>query len=153
MTKMYKLAQNFGESIMCVLLVCSERPAGRAHICVSINLGGMKPVILWNCYTSLSQLYIPKLKSFSWTIFFSFFVKHTGCNRRKGPDFGGEFLRSNYTDITQNTYIQSWTVTEILAREKSGLLWCLRTVLFSMTSFSPLLELHSYVRADVAPAA
>ena len=23
----------------------------------------------------------------------------------------------NYTDITQNTYIQSWTVTEIIARE------------------------------------
>jgi hypothetical protein len=22
-----------------------------------------------------------------------------------------------YTDITQNTYIQSWTVTEIMARE------------------------------------
>jgi len=23
----------------------------------------------------------------------------------------------NYTNITQNTYIQSWTVTEIMARE------------------------------------
>jgi hypothetical protein len=23
----------------------------------------------------------------------------------------------NYTDITQNTYIQTWTVTEIIARE------------------------------------
>jgi hypothetical protein len=23
----------------------------------------------------------------------------------------------NYTDITQNIYIQSWTVTEIMARE------------------------------------
>jgi len=23
----------------------------------------------------------------------------------------------NYTDITQNTYIQSWTVTEIMAEE------------------------------------
>ena len=77
---------------------------------------------------------------------------YTGYNRRNGPDFGRVFLRSNYTDITQNTYIQSWTVTEILAREKSGLLWCLRTVLVSVTSFSPLLELHSYVRADVAPA-
>ena len=43
-------------------------------------------------------------------------------------------------------------VTEILAREKSGLLWCLRTVLVSVTSFSPLLELHTYVRANVAPA-
>jgi len=27
------------------------------------------------------------------------------------------FLMLNYTDITQNTYIQSWTVTEIMVRE------------------------------------
>ena len=42
---------------------------------------------------------------------------YTGCNRRNGPDLGRVFLRSNYTDITENTYIQSLTVTEILARE------------------------------------
>ena len=53
---------------------------------------------------------------------------YTGCPRRKGPNFGRVFLRSNYTDITQNTYIQSSMVTEILAREKCGLLWCLRNV-------------------------
>jgi hypothetical protein len=61
---------------------------------------------------------------------------YTGCNRRNRPNFGRLFLRSNYTEITQKTYIQSWTVTEILAREKSGLLCCLRTVL-SVTSYSP----------------
>ena len=43
---------------------------------------------------------------------------YTGCHRRKGPNFGRVFLMLNYTDITQNTYIQSWTVTEIMAREK-----------------------------------
>ena len=53
---------------------------------------------------------------------------HTGCNRRNGPDFGRVFLRSNYTDITQNTYIQSWTVTEIMAIEMCGFLGCRRTV-------------------------
>ena len=42
---------------------------------------------------------------------------YTGCNRRNVRDFGRLFLRSNYTDITQNTYIQSSMVTEILARE------------------------------------
>ena len=42
---------------------------------------------------------------------------YTGCNRRNGPDFGRVFLRSNYTYITQNTYIQSSMVTEILDRE------------------------------------
>ena len=43
---------------------------------------------------------------------------NTGCPRRKGPNFGRVFLRSNYTDITQNTYIQSSMVTEILNIEK-----------------------------------
>jgi len=38
------------------------------------------------------------------------------------PDFGKVFLMLKYTDITQNTYVQSWTFTEIMAREKCGLL-------------------------------
>ena len=42
---------------------------------------------------------------------------HTGCPRRNVPDFGRVFLMLKYTDITQNTYVQSWTVTEIMARE------------------------------------
>jgi hypothetical protein len=33
-----------------------------------------------------------------------------------------------YADITQNTYVQSWTVTEIMAREKCGILAGPRTV-------------------------
>ena len=33
--------------------------------------------------------------------------EYTGRNRRNVRDFGKVFLRSNYTDITQNTYIQS----------------------------------------------
>ena len=32
---------------------------------------------------------------------------YTGCNRRNVRDFGRVFLMLNYTDITQNTYIQS----------------------------------------------
>ena len=54
---------------------------------------------------------------------------YTGCPRRNVPDFGRVFLMLKYTDITQNTYIQSSMVTEILAREKCGCLLCLRTVL------------------------
>ena len=53
---------------------------------------------------------------------------YTGCPRRNVPNFGRVFLMLNYTDITQNTYIQSWTVTEIMAIEKYGLLGCPRTV-------------------------
>ena len=33
------------------------------------------------------------------------------------PDFGRVFLMLKYTDITQNTYVQNWTVTEIMARD------------------------------------
>jgi len=43
--------------------------------------------------------------------------KYTECHRRNGPNFGRVFLMLKYTDITQNTYIQSWTLTEIMARE------------------------------------
>jgi hypothetical protein len=39
----------------------------------------------------------------------------------------------NYTDITQNTYIQSLTATEITAIEKWGLLWCPRTISCQLT--------------------
>ena len=45
------------------------------------------------------------------------YMQYTGCHRRKGPNFGRVFLMLNYTDITQSTYIQSWTVMEIMARE------------------------------------
>jgi hypothetical protein len=38
------------------------------------------------------------------------------------PNFGKVFLMLKYADITQNTYIQSRTVTEIMSREKWGLL-------------------------------
>ena len=32
---------------------------------------------------------------------------YTGCPRRNGQNFGRVFLMLNYTDITQNPYIQS----------------------------------------------
>ena len=54
--------------------------------------------------------------------------KYTGCNRRNGPDFGRVFLMLYYTDITQNTYVQSRTVTEIIGREKCGLHRSRRTI-------------------------
>ena len=45
---------------------------------------------------------------------------YTGCPRRNVLDFGRMFLRLNYTDITQNTYIKSGTFIEIMAREFSN---------------------------------
>ena len=59
---------------------------------------------------------------------------YTGCHRRNGPNFGRGFLMLNYTDITQNTYIQSWTVTEIMAREKCGHLAFPRTLRLQLCS-------------------
>jgi len=59
---------------------------------------------------------------------FEILLEYTGCPRRYGQNFGRVFLMLNYTDITQNTYIQSWTVPEIMAIEKCGLLGCPRTV-------------------------
>ena len=53
---------------------------------------------------------------------------YTECPCRNVPDFGRVFLMLTYTDITQNTYVQSGTVTEIMAREKCGLLAGPRTV-------------------------
>jgi hypothetical protein len=43
---------------------------------------------------------------------------YTRCRRRNVQDLRRVFLMLKYTDINQNTYIQSWTVTEIMAREK-----------------------------------
>jgi hypothetical protein len=61
--------------------------------------------------------------------------------RGPGPHYRGFTLTLRHTalgrtpldDITQNTYIQSWTVTEITAIEKWGLLWCPRTVSCQLT--------------------
>jgi hypothetical protein len=50
-----------------------------------------------------------------------------------------------YTNIIQNTYVQSWTVTEIMAREKCGLLAGPRTVPVSWQSYQcPSLSVVSY---------
>ena len=60
---------------------------------------------------------------------------YTGCPRRNVPDFRRMFLMLKYTDITQNTYIQSWTVMEIMAREKFGLLAVPCTVPVQLTRY------------------
>ena len=65
---------------------------------------------------------------------------YTGCPRRNVPDFERVFLMLKYTDITQNTYVRSWTVMEIMAREKCGLLAGPRTVPVSWQSY-PYLSL------------
>ena len=60
---------------------------------------------------------------------------YTGCPRRNVPDFGRVFLMLKYIDVTPNTYIQSWTVTEIMPREKCGLLAVSRTAPVQLTRY------------------
>ena len=67
-------------------------------------------------------------------------VCYTGCPRRNVKYFGRVFHMLNYTDITQNIYVQSWTVTEIMAREKCGHLAFPRTVRLQMCSALTLTE-------------
>ena len=65
---------------------------------------------------------------------------HTGCPRRNGQNLGRVFVMLKYTDIAQNTYVQSWTVTEIKAREKCGHLAFSRTVRLQLCSALTLTE-------------
>ena len=46
-----------------------------------------------------------------------YMIMYTGCPRRNVPDFERVFLMLKYTLITQNTSIQSWTFTQIMARK------------------------------------
>jgi len=62
-----------------------------------------------HCISQIIKLYSRRLKVST--------QLYTGCPKRNVPDFRRVFLMLKYTDITQNTYIQSWTVTEIMARE------------------------------------
>ena len=60
---------------------------------------------------------------------------YTGCPRRNVRDFGRVSLMLNYTDITLNTYIQSWTVWEIMAIENCGLPRGPRTIAVSWDAY------------------
>ena len=56
-------------------------------------------------------------RSIQWYLTTVINSQYTGCPRRNVPDFGRVFLMLKYTDMTQNTYVQSSTVTEIMASE------------------------------------
>jgi len=62
-----------------------------------------------------------------WSYYIYIYI-YTVCPGGNVPDFGRMFLKLKYTDINQNTYIRSWTVTEIKAIETCGLLAVPRTV-------------------------
>jgi hypothetical protein len=64
----------------------------------------------------------------------SVIILNTGCNRRNGLNFGSVYLVLNYIEKPQNTYIQSWTVWEIMAIENCGFPSCPRTIALSWSA-------------------
>jgi hypothetical protein len=50
-------------------------------------------------------LHVSRIRDKSLTL--RLIMSYTGCPRRKGQNFGRVFLMLKYTDITQNTYVQS----------------------------------------------
>jgi len=101
------------------LATCYNPPSyliGR-HVFFSRNLSGLSD----GAVISLTLVTID-------VVCFNSLCWHTGCPRRNVRDFGRVFLMLNYTDITQNTYVHSRTVTEIMAREKCGRHRCRNTV-------------------------
>ena len=76
------------------------------------------------CYHSVQNLLSSRLLSKNLNI---------KIYRVSQEDFGRVFLMLKYTDITQNTYIQSWTVMEIMAKGKCSLLAVPRTAPVQLT--------------------
>ena len=84
-------------------------------------------------------------ESLSKQLYKHIYTVYTGVPGGMCQDFGRVFLLLKYTDITQNTYVQSWTVTEIMAREKCGLIAGPHTVRVSWQSYPfPSLSVVSY---------
>jgi len=62
-------------------------------------------LLLISCSSSLIYIFSPN--SMTYLLLIIFVSNNTGCPRRNGHNFGRVFLMLKYTDITQNTYIQS----------------------------------------------
>ena len=120
--------RNFKTLKICCLQTLKRRvhmyQKKRCKITVSVHTGNTFRLYRLNMLLVYTQIKLCLDRDFASFLF----SLYTGCPRRNVKYFGRVFLMLNYTDITQNTYIQSWTVTELMAREKCGLLWCPRTV-------------------------
>jgi len=70
------------------------------------------PYISLNIYHTTLEPFRPEIHVNNISTFISYLIHiyiyiYTECPRRNVPNFGRVFLMLNYTDITQNTYIQS----------------------------------------------
>ena len=99
--------------------------------CGSCRINLQPKSLHWHCDGSIGILFlfIAWLQCHaSFLCCLSWGIEYTGCPRRNVRDFGRVFLMLNYTDITQNTYVQSRTVMDIMAREKCGRHKCRNTI-------------------------
>jgi hypothetical protein len=62
---------------------------------------------LYNEYTNKITMFNLNFHGVTTDPLKAFLNDYTGCPRRNVPDFGRVFLMLKYTDITQNTYVQS----------------------------------------------
>jgi len=88
------------------------------HVLLPVLLGNER--LIWSVAHLNGSWNMSKrawVHEFAWLNTTATRTSYTECPRRNVPDFGRVFLTLKYTDITQNNYIQSWTVTEIMARE------------------------------------
>ena len=70
-----------------------------AHCVTSLEIVIVTCQMPWQSWT---QLGFPIL-----SVVYSVLEMYTGCPRRNVPDFERVFLMLKYTDLTQNTYVQS----------------------------------------------
>ena len=70
---------------------------------VSSQSKGKVSIVVYILHSNKSFLFLPLPDMTAWIVL----LLYTGCPRRNVKYFGRVFLMLNYTDITQNTYIQS----------------------------------------------
>jgi len=112
------------------------------HTGIKIMPMHFKIAVFWKLFLSMMHVHLMEIELGQWAKScrlvlisksdhcqktFELTLTYTGCPGRNVPDFGRLFLKLKYTDITKNTYILSWMVMEIKAREKwssCGSMYC-----------------------------
>jgi hypothetical protein len=84
------------------------------------NINFLPRVFASSCVYEIRGVLFPSTQRYLSSVYYLFLSRYmfrsydclqaeiyTGCPRRNVPDFGRVFLMVKYTDITQNTYVQS----------------------------------------------
>ena len=93
---------NYDVSNFCILYSSRWISGWPKHVTVQ----SVYKLILIQLRAFLGTTIVSRSFSLSLSLYIYIYI-YTGCPRRNVPNFGRVFLRLKYTDITQNTYIQS----------------------------------------------